>query len=214
MPRVTFSLLLLTALVIPCKGAPVPVSASPEPEARFEVAVSTDKDQADWNQLEFKGDSFPKILVRERATGKLLAAIDYSCDAHSDARPIRENIKATWTPKGDRVALTVSERFYSHVIVFVIEETPQGGIACKQVKLPAFPIEAVIPGFKEFRPRSHESVIGWADEGHLRISRSVSADTLPTKSGKVVYSAIYTFTYDFSNPRVPILIGMNRDSQS
>ncbi|WP_264514115.1 hypothetical protein [Luteolibacter rhizosphaerae] len=190
------------------------MSASPDPEARFEVAVSTDKDQVDWNQLEFKGDSFPKILVRERATGKLLAAIQYSCDANSDARPIRENMKATWTPKGDRVALTVSERFYSHVIVFVIRDAPRGGIACKEVKLPAFPIEAVIPGFKEFRPRSHESVMGWTNEGHLRISRSVSADTLPGESGQVVYSAVYSFIYDLSHPRNPILISMNRDSQS
>jgi hypothetical protein len=213
MPRVTFSLLLLTALV-PCAGAPVPVSASPEPEARFEVVVSTDKDQADWNQLGFKGDSFPKILVRQRATGKLLAAIDYPCDANSDAKPIREHIKAAWTPGGDLVALTVTKRFYSQVIVFAFEETPDQTIACKEVKLPAFPIEAVIPGFREFRPRSHESVKGWSDEGHLRISRSVSANTLPTDSGKVVYSAIYSFTYDLSNPRIPVLIGMNRDSQS
>lgn len=205
-------LLLLAGFVLPCMGAPVAVSASPDPEARFEVAVSTDKDQTDWNQLEFKGDSFPKILVRQRATGKLLAAIDFPCDANSDAKPIREHIKATWTPKGDRVALTVSERFYSHVIVFVIEETSQEGIACKEVKLPAFPIEAVIPGFKEFRPRSHESVMGWTDDGHLRISRSVSADTLPTNGGQVVYSATYSFIYDFSDPGNPVLISMNRDS--
>jgi hypothetical protein len=196
---------LLAALIGICSAEPVVVATSPAPERHFELVLSTDKDQPDYEKLEMKEDSFPKVWLRHRASGKVLAAFNFPADVNSDLQPLRDHIHADWSETA--VAISASERHYSHLLVFALVGTCAQPERFVKVEFPALGdlIKAVVPKFKEFRSRWHTDFQGWPDRNLIMFSSGTSSMTSERADGQIEFRAVYSFTFDISDPTAPIL---------
>lgn len=66
-------------------------------------------------------------------------------------------------------------------------------------------IKAVVPKFKEFRSRGHTDFQGWPDRNLIMFSSGTSSMTSERADGQIEFRAVYSFTFDISDPTAPIL---------
>ncbi len=201
----SFLIALLVALSSAGLAEPVVVAASPTPECHFEIVLSTDKDQPDYEKLEMKEDSVPKVWIRHRRSGKVLAAVDFPADVNSDLQPLRNHIHADWSESA--VAICASERHYSHLLVFALVGSyaePERFVKVEFPEIGAL-IKTIVPKFKEFRSRWHTDFQGWPARNLIMFSSGTSAMTLERTNGEIEFRAVYSFTFDIADPSAPIL---------
>lgn len=139
------------------------VPESTSPNGKIHAVMDIDRDPK--ISPEWKGDSYPKIEITQKGTGKVLAAIGYFGSRGDDARPIREHVRVRWRPDSKAFAIAIDDRFYSTSIVFALNNES------KFVQV-AFPSYEMMTGFsppdsKHLRPRGRASVEGWDKEGRL-----------------------------------------------
>lgn len=168
------SLLALTSAAL--AGIPeVPNSLSPD--GKFHAVMDVDRDpriDPGW-----KEDSFPKIELTEKGTGKVWASVDYFGSPGSDARPLREHVRLSWRSDSKAFAMTVDDRFHSSSVVFALNKDS------KFVKVD-FPSYEAMTGFpspdsKQLRPRGRATVGGWDKED--RLIYDLFASPLPSFTG-------------------------------
>lgn len=153
----------------------VPNSLSPD--GKFHAVMDVDRDPK--INPEWKEDSFPKIEVTEKSTGRLMASIDYFGSPGSDARPLREHVRLSWRADSKAFAITIDDRFYSSSVAFSLNKDS------KFVKVD-FPSYEAMTGFpspdsKHLRPRGRATVEGWDKEG--RLIYVLFASPLPSFAG-------------------------------
>lgn len=156
---------------------PPPIANSESPDDKFYAIMDIDRDPT--IVIEGKEDSWPKIEITERATGKVCASISYFGDLASDARPLREHVKIFWRADSKAIAITIHDRFYSMSQVYSVGERD----SFSQVLFPSY---SEMTGFpspdpKDLRPRGREIIEGWDSEG--RLIYEIFASPVPTYSG-------------------------------
>ena len=189
------SLLALTSVAV----ADIPqVPNSLSPDGKFHAVVDVDRDPR--IDPEWKEDSFPKIEVTEKGTGKVWASVDYFGSPGSDARPLREHVRLSWRPDSKAFAITIDDRFYSSSVAFALNKDS------KFVNVD-FPSYETMTGFpspdsKHLRPRVRATVGGWDKEG--RLIYDLFASPLPSFTGKdpLVHRIRLDVSADGMTPRV------------
>lgn len=153
----------------------VPESVSPD--GKLHAVIDVDRDPT--ISPEWKGDSFPRIELTEKATGRVLASIVYFGAADDDARPLREHVQVRWRHDSKACAITIQDRFYSSSQVFALNKESR----FVEVKFPNY--EAMtgfpMPDRDQLRPRGQLSVEGWDPEG--RLIYYIFMSPLPSYSG-------------------------------
>ena len=105
------------SFLVSADADPILLGSSPGPEHHFEVLLSTDKDRPEYENLEFKDDSYPMIIVRATATKDILVQFPFPADPYSDMMRLRNHISLDWSSSGVHLAVTARERFYSHLLI-------------------------------------------------------------------------------------------------
>ena len=154
---VVFALPLLAFADIPS------VPDSDSPDGKLHAVIDIDRDLK--IQPELKEDSFPRIEITEKMSGKILASIEYFGSEGDDARPLREHVSVHWRPDSKAFSVTIDDRFYSSSAVFALNSKS------KFVKV-EFPSYKTMTGFPEpnsdqLKPRGRSTVEGWDKEGRL-----------------------------------------------
>jgi len=168
------TLLVFTAVAV----AEIPeVPKSLSPDQKIHAVMDVDRDPQ--ISPEWKGDSFPKIEITQKHTGRVLASIEYFGAVGDDARPLREHVNVTWRSDSKAFAVTIDDRFYSASKVFVL------GKESKFVEV-SFPSYQAMTGYPapnsdQLRPRGRSSVEGWDSQG--RLIYSIFMRPLPSYSG-------------------------------
>jgi len=191
-------IITLMALASPCHAKPVVVATSPGPERHFELVLSTDKDQPDYAKLEMKEGDFPKVWIRHRSSARVLAEFDFPADVESDLQPLREHIHAEWSPTC--VAVIATERHGSRLLIYSLVGSNANPERFVEVKFPNVGelIRQAVPKVKEFRARWHTDFQGWPGKNLVMFSSGCSDRTSES-------SAVYSFTFDVTDPLAPIL---------
>ena len=153
----------------------VPESVSPD--GKVHAVMDVDRDST--ISPEWKDESFPKIEITEKATGRVLSSIKYFGAAGDDARPLREHVRLRWRSDSTAFAITINDRFYSSSQVFALnKESKFVEVAFPSYKtMTGFPV----PDSKQLRPRGQSSVDGWDSQGQLIYHIFMSP--LPSYSG-------------------------------
>ena len=143
-------------------GVP-PVPNSDSPDEKLHAVMDFDRDPS--ISPTWKEGGFPKIEIMEKATGKVVAAIEYFGDPDSDNRRLRDRVTIRWRADSKAFAIAINGRFYSNSRVLAANER---GV---YVEVP-FPSYQQMTGFpspesKDLRPRGRATVEGWDEEGHL-----------------------------------------------
>ena len=161
---------------------PVALENGVSPTKHHEVVLEADKDTPSFARYEMKGDDsqFPKFLIRELPSGKVVGRLSWPGDPGSDKQPLRSHTKILWHPDGGAVAINTDERFYSFTNIFSLD--PKSG---KFVEV-KFPDYKALTGFPEpntnqLQPRGFSRVVGWTKEGGLVYETSVTP--LPSYNG-------------------------------
>ena len=203
----TFALIIAAWISLShlCSANPIVVAISPGPERHFELVLSTDKDQPGYDKLE--NNAVPKVLLRHRLTGKALAEFDFPADPNSDEQPLRDHLSADWSPSGTLVAIKATERHYSHLLVFAFKGTYSNPDSFVKVDFPGVGelIQAAVPKFKEFRSRWHSTLQGWPGPHLVMFSSGSDAITFKRADDDVSFHAVYSFTFDVTDPAAPVL---------
>jgi hypothetical protein len=128
---------------------------------------------------EWKGDSFPRIEMTQKATGEVLAVIEYFGAAGDDARPLREHVRVSWRPDSKAFAVTIDDRFYSASKVFALnKESKFVAVSFPNYQtMTGYPV----PDSNQLRPRGRSTVEGWDSEG--RLIYQIFMSPLPSYSG-------------------------------
>ncbi|MBK1835561.1 hypothetical protein [Roseibacillus ishigakijimensis] len=175
--KLTLSLLL--ACVTIATGIPM-VPNSLSPDGKIYAVMDIDRDPE--ISPEWKGDSFPRIEITQKSTGRILASIEYFGSPGDDARPLREHVRVSWRPDSKAFGITIDDRFYSSCVVYVTNLEGQfvkaPSLPSDYEKMTGFPA----PNAEDLRPRGREQVIGWDKEGLLIYSIFLSP--LPSFNGK------------------------------
>ncbi|HUF62579.1 MAG TPA: hypothetical protein VMN36_10940 [Verrucomicrobiales bacterium] len=153
------------------------VSESVSPDGKFHGVMDVDRDPR--ISPEWKGDSYPRIEVTEKATGRVLVSIEYFGAGVDDARPLREHVRLRWRPDSKAFAITIDDRFYSSSKVFALnKESKFVEVAFPSYeKMTGFPL----PDSKHLRPRGRATVLGWDENDQLIYD--LFASPLPTFTG-------------------------------
>jgi hypothetical protein len=173
--KIALLTLLICSTLVRADVPAVPDSLSPD--GKLQVVMDVDRDSA--ISPEWKEESFPRIEVTERATGKVVASIGYFGAAGDDARPLREHVRVHWRSDAKAFAITINDRFYSSGKVLVLNKELQ----FVEVAFPSYTTMTgfPVPASGQLRPRGRSSVEGWDPQGRLIYSIFMSAR--PSYSG-------------------------------
>ena len=189
-------------------GEPVTVPNTTSPDGRFAIRLTHDR--ADETSPAF--DDYPDVQIVAVASNKVLATFDFAADPESDAQPLRTKIRAHWNGESTAVALSFSERFYTHLLVFGLQGTLAEPESFQPVTLPdtAPVIQAMIPRFKEFRSRWHSHFQGWPGRNTIQFSAGTGALIKSIGDGDPNMMAVYSFMVDITDPKTPIIKRVER----
>ena len=182
---------------------PVAVPNAASPEGAFSIRLTYDRAK----EADPTDDSAPDVQIVATATNKVLVAFPFAADPNSDMQPLRTKIRAHWNADGTAVALSFSERFYTHLLVYRLQGTLEVPEAFVPIILPdTVPvIQAMIPRFKEFRSRWHSNFQGWPGRNMIQFSAGTGALITPLGDSDPNFMAVYSFTVDISDPKTPII---------
>ena len=93
---------------------PVIVPNGDSPNGAFTIRITHDRA----TETDPPDDSTPDVQIIGTANNKVLAAFPFAADPNSDLQPLRTKIRTHWSGDGSIVALTFSERFYTHLLVY------------------------------------------------------------------------------------------------
>lgn len=172
------ALLAIVALPLMALGEIPHVPKTDSPNGKLLAVMDIDRDPK--INPEWKGDSYPKIEITEKATGKILTSIEYFGAAGDDSRPLREHVQVKWRADSKAFAITIDDRFYSETKIFTMNDE------FKFIDVP-FPSYEAMTGFPEpkveqLRPRGRSTVEGWDEQG--RLIHHIFYSPLPSYSGK------------------------------
>ena len=171
------ALLTLLAFTAIAEAEIPEVSKSLSPDGKIHGVMDVDRDPM--ISPEWKGDSYPKIEVTEKYTGRVLASIKYFGAVGDDARPLREHVRLSWRPDSKAFAVRIDDRFYSSSKVFALTKDSK----FVEVSFPDYKTMTgyPIPDSDKLRPRGRSTVEGWDSEG--RLVYSIFMSPLPSYSG-------------------------------
>lgn len=139
----------------------VPESRSPDGEMYAMMDVDRDpKISPEW-----KEESFPRIEITQKGTGKILESIEYFGADGDDERPLREHVRVHWRPDSKAFSITIDDRFYSPCKVFALS----GDGKFKEVEFPSYTAMTGFPdpNSDELKPKGRWTVEGWNSDGRL-----------------------------------------------
>jgi hypothetical protein len=186
----------------------VAVPNTDSPNGAFTIRLTHDRAK----ETDPPDDSAPDVQIVATATNKVLATFPFAADPNSDLQPLRTKVKAHWSGDGSIVALSFSERFYTHLLVYRLQGTFAAPESFVPVTLPntGAVIQAMIPRFKEFRSRWHHHFEGWPGRNTIQFSAGTGALIEPLPDGDVAFWAVYSFTVDITNPKTPVIKRVER----
>ncbi len=195
--------LILVLSALQGSGAPVVVSTSPGDSGSFEVVLSTDKDQPDWEKLEFKEGSLPKIWIRQKSTGKILSEVDYPGDANSDPQPLKGKLRVHWSPSNTRVAIEASQKG-TYLLVFDLKGSLEEPSGFQQISFPAIPMSSLVPKYKEPQTLGYHDFEAWQGDNLIVTHFGGVARTEP-RGDAATYVFAYSVTHDLTCPEAPVI---------
>jgi len=151
--------------------------------------------------------SAPDVQIVAADSGRILVSFPFAADPVSDAQPLRKKVRANWNLDGTAVALSFSERFYTHMLVYRLKGTFAEPESFVPVTLPetAPIIKAMIPRFKEFRSRWDLNFQGWPGRNVIQYSAGTGAIINPASDGNPIFMGVYSFSVDISDLEKPII---------
>lgn len=189
----------------PCLRAaePVIVPNAASPDGTYSIRLTHDRAK----ETDPIDDNPPDVQIVTSAGNKVLASFTFPADPNSDLQPLRTKIRAHWNSDGSAVALSFSERFYTHLLVYRLQGTFAEPEAFEAITLPetGAVIQAMIPRFKEFRSRWHCHFQGWPGRNTIQFSAGTSAIVTPIGDSNVTVMAVYSFTVDITDPKTPVI---------
>ena len=194
---------LLAAAVCVRAAEPVVVPNAGSPDGTYTIRLTHDRAK----ETDPPNDSVPDVQIVATASNKVLVTIPYAADPNSDPQPLRTNIRAHWNADATSVALSFSERFYTHLVVYRLQGTFEAPETFVAVTLPdtGRVIQAMIPRFKEFRSRWHDHFQGWPGRNIIQFSAGTGALITPLADGDPGFTAVYSFTVDITDPKTPVI---------
>jgi len=209
--KALITITLFAAALCSRAAEPVVVPNGVSPDGTFTVRLTHDR----LKETDPPFEDYPHVQIVATATNKILATFDFAADPESDAQPLRTKIRAYWSGAGTAVALSFSERFYTHLIVYRLQGTFAAPESFVPVTLPATGpiIQAMIPRFKEFRSRWHSHFQGWPGRNTIQFSAGTGALIEPLAGGDPNIMAVYSFTVDITDPKTPIIKRVERVSE-
>lgn len=191
---------------------PVIVPNAASPDGTFAIRLTHDRLKESSEPI----FSTPDVEIFAAGDNKVLASFPYAADPNSDHQPLRAKIRAHWNADGSAVALSFSERFYTHLLVYRLQGTfvePEMFVA---VTLPDTGpvIQAMIPRFKEFRSRWHSHFQGWPTHNKIQFSAGTGALITPLADEDPNFMAVYSFTVDIADSKTPIIKRVERVTEN
>ena len=187
---------------------PVAVPNTASPDGTFTIRLTHDRAK----ETDAPDDSAPDVQIVAAASNKVLVAFTFPADPNSDLQPLRTKVRAHWNAEGTAVALSFSERFYTHLVVYRLQGTLAAPESFVAVTLPdtGAVIQAMIPGFKEFRSRWHSHFQGWPGRNTIQFSAGTGALIKPLADDDPNFWAVYSFTVDITDPKTPVIKRIER----
>jgi hypothetical protein len=187
---------------------PVIIPNAASPDGTFTIRLTHDRSK----ETDPLDDAAPDVQIVATGSNKLLVAFPFAADPNSDMQPLRTKVRANWNAEGTAVALSFSERFYTHLLVYRLQGTFAAPEAFVPVTLPdtAPVIRAMIPRFKEFRSRWHSNFQGWPGRNTIQFSAGTGALITPVGDGDPNFMAVYSFTVDITDPKTPLVRRVER----
>lgn len=182
---------------------PVIIPNAASPDGAFSIRLTHDRAK-DSDPLD---DQAPDVQIVATASNKVLVVFPFAADPTSDLQPLRTKVRVHWNADGTAVALTFSERFYTHLLVYRLQGDRTAPEKFEEVTLPdtGLVIKAMIPRFKEFRSRWHSNFKGWNDNHTIRFSSGTDALITPLGDGDPNVTAVYSFTVDITDIKTPLI---------
>jgi len=198
----------LASLLSVCAAEPVVVPNAASPDNTFSIHLTHDRAR----ESDPPDDSAPDVQIVATDSNKVLATFPFAADPNSDLQPLRTKIRAHWNADGSAVALSFSERFYTHLLVYRLQGTFAEPETFVPVALPdTMPvIQAMIPRFKEFRSRWHCHFQGWPGRNMIQFSAGTGALITPVGDGDPNLMAVYSFTVDITDSKTAIIKRVER----
>ena len=206
--KVPFFIVLLAGASCLHAAESVVVPNAGSPEGTFAIRLTHDRNKD--TDLPLEDD--PQVQIVSTSTKKVLAEFGFVGDPESDAQPLRTKIRVNWNAEETAVALSFSERFYTHLVVYRLEGTPAKPKSFTAVTLPGTApiIQAMIPRFREFRSRWHNQFLNWSGRSTIQFSAGTGALVTPLAGGDPNIMAVYSFTVDITEPTMPIIKRIER----
>jgi hypothetical protein len=191
-----------------CAAEPVMIPNAASPNGTFSIRLTHDRAK----ETDPVDDDAPDVQIVVTGNNKVLVAFPFAADPNSDMQPLRTKVRANWNADGTAVALSFSERFYTHLLVYRLQGTFAAPEAFVPVTLPdTVPvIRAMIPRFKEFRSRWHSNFQGWPGRNTIQFSAGTGALITPIGDGDPSVMAVYSFTVDITDTKTPIIKRVER----
>ena len=195
-----------------CWAEPVIIQNAASPDGTFTIRLTHDRAK----ETDPVNDDAPDVQIVATGNSKVLVAFPFAADPNSDMQPLRSKVRANWNADGTAVALSFSERFYTHLLVYRLQGTFAAPEAFVPITLPdTVPvIRAMIPSFKEFRSRWHSNFQGWPGRNTILFSAGTGALITPVGDGDPNFMAVYSFTVDITDPRTPIVKRVERINEN
>jgi hypothetical protein len=204
---------LITAVILAselclCAAEPVIIPNAASPDGTFSIRLTHDRAK----ETDPVVDDAPNVQIVATSSNKVLVEFPFAADPNSDMQPLRTKIQAHWNADGTAVALSFSERFYTHLLIYRLQGTFAAPEAFVPVTLPdTVPvIRAMIPRFKEFRSRWHSNFQGWPGRNTIQFSAGTGAIVTPIGDGDPCVMAVYSFTVDITDSQTPIIKRVER----
>ena len=186
-----------------CAAEPVIIPNAASPDGTFSIRLTHDRAK----ESDPVVDDAPNVQIVATSNNKVLVTFPFAGDPNSDMQPLRTKVRANWNADGTAVALSFSERFYTHLLVYRLQGTFAAPEAFVPVTLPDTGpvIRAMIPRFKEFRSRWHCNFQGWPGRNTIQFSAGAGALINPVGDDDPNVMAVYSFTVDITDPKTPIV---------
>lgn len=152
---------------------PVMIPDATSPNGTFTIRLTHDRAK----ETDPVHDEVPGVQIVATASKQVLVTFPFAADPNSDMQPLRTKVQVYWNPDGNAVAISFSERNYTHLLVFRLKGTlakPESFIAAAMPKTEAI-IQSMIPRFKEFRSHWHSQFQEWINPSTLRYTDGTSA---------------------------------------